>query len=166
MLVLILRLAVLLVVFIPRLAAEKPDVYKGELQLPFDLYTSEGLQLEKGRWEIEVRQQNTRYEFIFNKKNKTVARVGGDTVAEEKLKQLSLGVPLTGTIRLEETPAEEADKEPPSDSSSYLIRLSWRVTLRVLGSPNSNEVILSFRKDGTSEPPSRVIFRLFRSKLK
>jgi hypothetical protein len=147
-------------------AAGSPGVYKGELQLPVDLYTSEGVSLEAAKWEIEVRQENARCEFIFRKKEKIVARIGGETLAEEQLKQIAFGMPLAGTVRLEEAAAKEAGTAVSSDPSSYLMRMSWRLTLRILGPPNGNEVFLVFAKNDASDQPLKVIFRLFRSKPK
>ncbi|HEX2523984.1 MAG TPA: hypothetical protein VHP35_17875, partial [Terriglobia bacterium] len=62
-------------------AAQTAGVYKGELQLPVDLYTSEGILLEKGTFEIEVRQEKGHYALVAIKKDKVLARLRGEMVS-------------------------------------------------------------------------------------
>jgi hypothetical protein len=166
---LVRRVVVLVTLFTAQLAAQTISTYRGELQLPVDLYTSDGVLLEKGKFEIEVRYERD-YALVFAKKDKTLARVGGQTVSGEQLKEVFQGVPLIGTLRLETPepsgPAKETGNETPSNPSPYLRKFSWQVTLRAFEAPNKNDVVLVFRKNGTAEPPTTVAFRLFSNKPK
>jgi hypothetical protein len=149
-------------------AAQTAGVYKGELQLPVDLYTSEGILLEKGTFEIEVRQEKGHYALVAIKKDKVLARLRGEMVSEDESLQVSRGMPLTGTLRLEEASegAKETANESAANPSPYLSRLSWRVTLRVFEAPNKNDVVFVFRNNRSAEPSTTVTFRLFRNKPK
>jgi hypothetical protein len=164
-----LKLAVVLLAFSrAQVAAGVNGPYKCELQLPVDLYTSDGVLLEKGKFGIEVRQEKDHYLLAVVSKDKVLARVRGETVSEDESKQVSVGMPLVGTLRLEEPsePAKETTSQSASNPTSYLPRLSWRVTLRVFETPNQNDVVLLFRKIETAESPVAVVFRLFKTRPK
>lgn len=165
-----LALMILLSVFREPLAAET-SAYRGELPLPIDLYSSDGILLEKGKFEVEVRYERDHYALaIAKKEGKPLTKVGGQTVSREQLKEVQQGVPLFGTLRLESPQpsgaAKEAGNETSSNPSPYLPRFSWQVTLRAFEVPNKDEVVFLFRNNGSVEPPTTVVFRLFRNKPK
>jgi hypothetical protein len=81
------------------LAAETTGTYKGELALPVDLYSSDGVLLEKGKFEIEVRNEKGNYALIFARKDKTLARVGGRTVSGDQLQEVFQGMQVHFALR-------------------------------------------------------------------
>ena len=155
------------------LAAEITTTYKGDLALPVDLYSSDGILLEKGKFEIEVRYERDQYLLVLAKKedkpltkqDKQSAKVIGETVSSEQLKAVLQGLPLFGTLRLDSAQPTESVKENEKPANPPLLpNLSWEVTLRAFEVPNKDEVVFVFRKN--AEPPTTVVFRLFRNKPK
>src|SRR5690349_1909614 len=58
-------LCLLLISSLPMRAAETPS-YKGLMRIPVDLVTPEGVPLEKGQYELEVKFEGTGYVLSFS----------------------------------------------------------------------------------------------------
>ena len=171
-------LAGLMIVFsvlLGPLAAEVTTTYKGELPLPEDLYSSDGILLKKGKFEVEVRYERGHYVLVLaekgdklvTKEDKPSAKVGGEAVSGEQSRAFMKGVPLFGTVRLESAqPSEPAKENETPSNPTPLPKFSWEVTLRAFEVSNKDEVAFVFRKNGSAQPPTTVVFRLFRNKPK
>jgi hypothetical protein len=167
-------LIILLSITVEPLTAEVTSSYKGELPLPEDLYSSDGILLKKGKFEVEVRYETGHYVLVLaekgdkplTKEDKRSTKVGGETVSGEQLKSFMKGVPLFGTVRLESAqPEPEKENDTPSNPTP-LPKFSWEVTLRAFEVSNKNEVVFVFLKNGSVQPSTTVVFRLFRNNPK
>jgi hypothetical protein len=108
------------------LAASGALVYQGEVALPLELYTPAGKRLEARKYQIEVRQDGSRYQLAFLDHDKPVDSVQGRSPSGEKI----FTVPIVGTVVL--WPANAKDKqEPKSKLSPYLTNISWQAVLRL-----------------------------------
>jgi hypothetical protein len=119
------------------LAAAGAPAYRGEVALPLELYTPAGRRLEARKYQIEIRQDETRYRLVFLDNDKPVDSVPGRAPSGEKI----FTVPIVGTVVL--WPANTSEKqEPKSKLSPYLTNISWQAVLRVYRSRENsgNEV--------------------------
>jgi hypothetical protein len=116
------------------MAAANAPAYRGEVTLPMDLYTPSGTHLEARKYQIEIRQEGSRYQLAFVDKDKAVDTVPGRSPNAENV----FTVPITGVVVL--WPPEPAEKpEPKSKLSPYLTNISWQAVLRVYRSHQSSD---------------------------
>jgi hypothetical protein len=139
--------------------------YKSDFQLPVDLYTADGVLLRKGRFDLEVGSENGHYLLFFRDKNKTIARLSGQTAGKglEESKESSPSVPLVGTtLLLPDTPKEKG-KGTTATVAPHLPNLSWKATLRAYKSsdPSDKTVRFIFHEKQDSGHETRVHFTLF-----
>ena len=57
--------------------------YKGEIELPTTLYTGDGIELEKGRFEIEIRSEKGLNFLVFLRKGELISLVNGKAMGAE-----------------------------------------------------------------------------------
>jgi hypothetical protein len=161
--------ALLAILFPIQTLAQSVVSYKSDIQLPVDMYTGDGVLLQKGHFDLEVRSEGGHYSLLFLDKNKTIARLNGQTVGKglEESKDLCPCIPLLGTtLLLPNTPIEKG-KGTAAAVAPRLPNLSWKATLRVYKSPNPSdkEVRFIFQEKENSGQQIRVHFRLFLKKL-
>jgi hypothetical protein len=138
--------------------------YKSDIKLPVDMYTADGVRLGKGHFDLEVRSEKGHYSLLFLDKNKTVARLSGETVGKglEDSKESCPSVPLVGTtLLLPNTPTEKG-KSTAATIAPHLPNLSWKATLRVYKSadPSDKTVRFIFQEKHDSGQETRVHFGL------
>ena len=78
------------------LSAQAPSSLKVVMRLPVDLYTADGIRLEKGQYEIEVRREKGQYQLAFISGGKAKALVTGRPSTEDAIAS-SATIPLVGT---------------------------------------------------------------------
>src|SRR5437867_9463697 len=78
------------------LFAQAPSSPKVLMRLPVDLYTADGIQLEKGQYGIEVRREKGQYELAFISEGKVKALVSGRPSTQDAIAS-SATIPLVGT---------------------------------------------------------------------
>jgi hypothetical protein len=138
------------------LLAEPVPVYRGEVDLPGEVFTADGASITRGKHPLEVRMQGDRYTLVVAGPEKQSASLEGVPFTG-----LDWFVrPVVGTILLwsaKEPPAEESR----SKLSPYLTNVDWRATLRLYRSTDpQNEELRAVLADG----PKRIQFTLFSSK--
>jgi hypothetical protein len=157
-----LGLALLLTLAPTQTLAQSVASYQGDIQLPVDLYTSDGVRLAQGRFDLEVRSDDGHYSLLFLDKTKTVARLSGQTVSKgpEDSKQSCPCVPLVGTTLL--WPNKPTEKGKTTAAAPHLPYLSWKATLRVYKStdPSDKTVRFAFQEKQDSGQEIRVQFSL------
>lgn len=144
--------------------AETKLRYTGELRLPLDLFTKEGVLLETGKFSLEVRLEQTHASLLFLKQEKVVASALAQATTDKPDPVATpVGIPILGTIHL--TPIGSSDKEAEGKPapSEYLPSFSWSASLRVYKSedpenPEVNFVFLERDSDGKLLRRNFVLF--------
>jgi hypothetical protein len=151
-----MQFAVILPLFL-YFAAPAP-VYRGEVDLPEEVFAPDGKSIPAGKHALEVRTEGGRYTLV-------IAGPEKQTVTLEGLPFSELGAfvqPLVGVVLLWPA-AEPTAEEARSKLSPYLTKVDWRATLRIYRSSNAqDEELRAVLADG----PKRFQFTLFRSKPK
>jgi hypothetical protein len=107
--------------------------YWGELTLPLSLYTPDGVQLQSGKFGIQIRTDKGRQFLAFLQGNHVVTVVSG-TALQDRLGSGKLpDVPLIGTVYLY---APDILREPKEEKATvtfaeHLRSRPWKAALRV-----------------------------------
>jgi len=143
-----------------------PNSYKGEVELPFDLYTKDHVLVSAGHCSLEVRYQNAAYSLILSHRNKAEAltEVIGGRMERPKFSESHYTIPIVGTIlmRASTIVVKQSVEISPPRIAPALPRLDWKATLRLYKSsdPSENEILLLFETQSTSQKRDLVGFRL------
>lgn len=145
---------------------DSPNSYKGEVELPVDLYTKDHVLVSAGHCDLEVRYQNEAYSLLLSHRNKTEVptEVNGTRMeAWHKLSESDQIIPVVGTILMRaSTTKQEAGKRSPKIAPA-LSGLDWKATLRMYSSSDLSrkEILLLFQTESTNQKRDLVSFRLF-----
>ena len=145
---------------------ETPTSYKGEVELPVDLYTKDHVLFSAGHCDLEVRYRNEVYSLLLSPRNKTEApiEVSGTRMEGHKLSESDQIIPVVGTILMRaSTTMQEANKPLPPQIAPALSRLDWKATLRMYRSSDlsGKEIVLLFQTESANQKRDLVSFRLF-----
>jgi hypothetical protein len=143
--------------------------YRGELELGTTVYTGDGIELRKGKFEIEIRSEKGRRFLVFLRGGDVIALVNGASANNEGKDKKRPDVPLTGTIYLY---PPEIPREPQKEEAStvtfaeHLRGRPWKAALRVYGDPShlNNEVDCVLEEETKPGQWSRTQFNLFLKK--
>ena len=139
--------------------------YRGELELPTSLYTGDGIQLEKGKFQIEIRSEKGRYFLVFLRSGELISLVNGRSPnAEEISKHPDL--PMIGTVYLSPpgTPGgPEKEERSTVTFTEHLRSRPWKAALRAyrFPDPQSREVDFTLQEESKPGEWSRTDFKLF-----
>src|SRR5712691_3796253 len=127
------------------LFAQAPSSPKVLMRLPVDLYTADGIRLEKGQYEIEVRREKGQYQLAFISRGKAKALVSGRPSAQDAIAS-SATIPLVGTHYLgsQGEQAMKAGNRPYSKTgrSQYEEQeRDWKDTLRAYKTADDSEAL-------------------------
>lgn len=153
-----------LLVFVVCLFAQVSSSLKVLLRLPVDLYTVDGVRVEKGEYEIEVRREQGQYQLAFISDGKAKTFVSGRLSAQD-------AVASPATIRLVGThylapPRERVvkDGERPyskTGRSQYEEQeRDWKHTLRLYKTPDDSEALFVVQEKQEQGKWNRIEFRL------
>jgi hypothetical protein len=139
---------------------------KGELELPASLYTGEGIQLAKGKFEVEVRSEKEHKFLVFLRNGEIVALVNGQRIGAEEKASKPPDLPLIGTVYLHPPkPSQVQEKEEKSTVTfaEHLRSRPWNAALRAYRyiDPQSREVDFVLEEESKPGQWSRTDFRLF-----
>jgi hypothetical protein len=143
--------------------------YRGELELDTTVYTGDGIELKKGKFEIEIRSEKGHQFLVFLRGGDVIALVNGESADNEAKDKKRPDMPLTGTVYLY---PPEIPREPPKEEASsvtfaeHLRGRPWKATLRVYGDPSSpnHEVDCVLEQEMKPGQWSRTQFNLFLKK--
>jgi hypothetical protein len=143
--------------------------YRGELELDTTVYTGDGIELKKGKFEIEIRSEKGHQFLVFLRGGNVIALVNGGSADNEGKEKKRPDVPLTGTIYLY---PPEIPREPQKEEAStvtfaeHLRSRPWKAALRVYGDPShlNNEVDCVLEEETKPGQWSRTQFNLFLKK--
>jgi hypothetical protein len=146
--------------------AEMSVAYTGDVDLPVTLYTGDGIQLEKGRYEIEIRSEKGLNFLAFLRKGELVSLVNGQPIGAQVKANKLPDQPMVGTVYLYAPRAQQdAEKvEKPSVTfAEHLRNRPWRAALRVYNysDPQNLEVDFILEEKNASGEWSRTDFKLF-----
>ena len=144
--------------------AETTPSYKGLMRLPIDLYTADGIRLEKGRYELEVRRDRGHPELVFLVNGKVNAIANGRVPQGDPF-QLPATRPLVGThyLRSSAEPVRTAQERQYSKTGRAQYEeesRDWKASLRVYRAPDSSDVFFVFWERQRSGRWTRVDFGL------
>jgi len=162
-------LPISLILFAGLTHAQLTTSYLGQLDLPSTLYTGDGVQLEKGRYQIEIRTEKGRHFLVFMRDGEIVSLVNEKPHAAGEEANKRPDVAMIGTVYLH-PPAppkvREHEEKATVTFAEHLKSRPWKAALRVyrFSVAQSNEV--DFELDEEIKPGewSRADFGLFLKK--
>ena len=168
-------LTVFLLLYSRPLYAQMLTSYRGELELPAPLYTGDGIRLDEGKFQVEVRSEKASHFLVFLRNGEAVAVVNGQSTATVDKVGKDPEMPFIGTVYLypAKTPARESQnvkKRDPGKAekqnfqfTEHLRSRPWKAALRAYGhsEPKSNEIHFVFQKETQPGEWSRTDFKLF-----
>jgi hypothetical protein len=157
-------LAVIYLVGSRAIAAPAVERYTGTMTLPIDLFTREGIKLEKRDYQIEVASDGTHWTLSFLPEGKDRVVVKGQIPAGDMF--LGPAIPLVGThyMRSSSEPLKTAQERQFSKTGlpQYAEQeRDWKATLRVYKSSSEpGEVLFIFQVRSAGSQPTRADFKL------
>ena len=149
------------------LLAQMATSYQGKIELPVDLYSGDGILLEKGKFDVEVRSEKGHYFLVFFRSGKILALVNGRSPAREA-KESPATIPVVGTVFLRSTAepirTEEERHYVKTGRPQYAEETrDWKATLRVYRAtkPTSKDVYFIFEERADHGEWTRTEFTLF-----
>jgi len=161
----VLRGSTIFLLLIPSLSAKaaEPLSYKCLMRIPIDLVTAEGVRLEKGKYELEIKPEAAgNYVLSFSSDGHIKAVVKSVQQSDEALS--SAVIPMTGTHYLHTSDellltGEERRFSKTGRAQYEEENRDWKATLRVYKArPDTAFFIVQVR--GTHRQWSHVSFRL------
>jgi len=154
--------------FVGSACAQMSVAYKGEIELPVSLWTGDGVQLEKGKFEIEIRSEKGFNFLAFLRKGKIISLVNGQAMGAEVKADKFPDQPMVGTVYLYAATPHEPEKDEKSSVTfvEHLRSRPWRAALRVYNysDPQNREVDFILDEESTPGQWSRTNFKLFLKK--
>jgi hypothetical protein len=144
-------------------AAEAPS-YKGLMRIPIDLMTADGVRLEKGPYELEIRSETTGYLLSFSSGGHVKAVVKPAPSSDTILSTASSPVVGTHYLRPSTEPLLTGEERRFSKTGRTQYEeetREWRATLRVYKAP-PDSVFFVFQSKGSHRRWERVTFKLSR----
>lgn len=160
----------LALLLISSLSGQEAASYVTRLHLPRDLYTANGVTLEKGNYDLQLRIEDGHCSLTFLNEERTVAVVAGSP--HEKGASEEWVVPVLGTLFLRSTSVpigtdEERHYSETGQAQYEYEKRNWKTTLRVYRSVRSDEkeIRFVFRQIGDDGEQTRNVFVLFLDRL-
>jgi hypothetical protein len=147
---------------------------KGELDLPTTVYTGDGItgdgiQLDRGKFEVEIRSEKEHKFLAFLRNGEIVSLVNGQGMNAEVKANRFPDLPLIGTVYLHPPkPAQVQEKEEKSTVTfaEHLRSRPWNAALRAYRhvDPQIREVDFVLEEESRPGEWSRTDFKLFLAK--
>jgi len=156
--------AVLCLVGSRGIAAPAVERYTGTMTLPIDLFTREGIKLEKRKYQIEIASDGTHWTLSFLPEGKDRVVVKGEIAVGDLF--LGRAIPLLGThyMRSSSEPLKTAQERQFSKTGlpQYAEQgRDWKATIRVYkNSSEPGEVLFIFQVRNPGSQPIRADFKL------
>jgi hypothetical protein len=143
------------------LGAAAPPSYKGVLTIPVDLYSADGTQIPKGRYDVEIRSENAAYTLSFVQEGKRIALVKQRAAGSTS----SASIPLIGTqfLRSSADPVQTAQERQFSKTGlpQYAEQTrDWKATLRSYRTADHSEAVFVLQERKSGGAWGRVEFPL------
>lgn len=154
------------------LRSQVAPLYTGQVELPISLYTAEKVELEKGKYDLEIRTSQSGYVLAFLSDGKVLASVNAQSAVSGNSE-----VPLVGTIYLYPGKSSDAASEKHNggahgvDNKDFVLAeflqiRPWNASMRVYKcrNPVDAAVYFIFQRKAGSSAYSTTEFKLFRTK--
>jgi len=141
--------------------AEIPS-YKGVMRIPIDLMTADGVRLEKGPYELEVKLEAAGYLLSFSSGGHVKAVVRPASSSDTTLSSASSPVIGTHYLRPSTEPLLTGEERRFSKTGRTQYEeetREWRATLRVYKAP-ADTVFFVFQSKGSHRQWNHVSFKL------
>ena len=140
-----------------------------QLYLPMDLYTGEGVRIEKGSYNLELHFEKGHHSLVFLRGERIIAVVNG--LPHQKQASQTWVVPVVGTLFFRPTAIpigtdEERHYSKTGQAQYEYEPRDWKATMRVFQSVDSGnkEILFVLQKTGETGEPTRNNFLLFLDK--
>jgi len=145
-----------------RVMAEEQPSYKGLMRIPIDLVTADGVRLDKGQYELEVKPQTDGCILSFFSGGHLIAVA--KPVPESDATLASASIPVVGTHYLrssnEPTLTGEERRFSKTGRTQYEEETrDWKATLRVYKAP-PDTIFFVFQSRGAHRQWNRLNFKL------
>jgi hypothetical protein len=146
------------------LAAQAPISYSGPMTLPADLYATDGIRLEKGAYQVEVKLQKDGGSLAFLADYKVKAVVNGQTPRGDPA-VMPATTPLMGALYLHSSTdpvltAQERQFSKTGRTQYEEETREWKAVLRSYQASDGPEVYFVFQVREARGQWKRVDFRL------
>lgn len=161
-------LPISLILFAALTQAQMSTSYEGQLDLPSTIYTGNGVPLEKGRFQVEIRSEKGRHFLAFIRDGKTDSVVNEQSRGGEEAAQRP-DLPMIGTVYLH-PPAPPTvrgmEEKATVTFAEHLKSRPWKAALRVyrFSTPQNSEVDFVLEEELQPGTWSRSVFELFLKK--
>ena len=144
-----------------------PPSYQGKMQLPVSLRTAEGTYLEKGRYLLEVKQEDGHHVLVFFVGEQARAQVSETSAEASEIRAAE--IPVVGTHYMRSTadpiaPAQERQFSKTGMPRYQEEKRDWKATLRVYRSAADETVFFIFYERRERGQWEKAHFKLFLSK--
>ncbi|MSO23438.1 MAG: hypothetical protein EXQ58_09335 [Acidobacteria bacterium] len=152
------------------IAATAVERYTGVMKLPIDLFTPEGVRIEKRKYEIEVKSDRGQWTLSFVSEGKDSLAVKGAIAVGDPF-ILPAMIPLVGThhMRSSSEPLKTAQERQFSKTGlpQYAEQeRDWKATLRVYrSSSDPGQVFFIFQVRGADGQVTRADFKVYSEAL-
>lgn len=142
---------------------------KGEIDLPVSLYTGDGIQLVKGRFDIEIRSEKGLDFLVFLQKGEIISLVNGQSIGGHVMADNLPDQPMLGTVYLYSVGTSHEPEKDEKSSVTFMEHLKnrpWKAALRVYrySAPQNREVAFILEEESKPGEWSRTDFKLFLKK--
>ena len=138
-------------------AEELTTRYEGQIRLPLDLHTTDGIAVQRGNLGIEVRLEKGHHLLLFFRDGAMIAAVNGQPVPQDRDEVDA--IPLVGTVSLSPVDPPLGPEQTAKDNPEEPKVKEWEAALRVYGVPKIVQFVFFKRKRGRSQW-SRIVFKL------
>ncbi len=149
-------------------APQKPaPSFSNLIRIPVDLYSPQGVRLEKGQYNIEVKQDDGQYTLLFLQNDQTKLTIKGELLKDGAIEPPTT-VPLIGTQYLRSSDDPVGTEAERHFSKSGLPRYEeemrpWKAALRVYPLTDQKTVLWLFEEKLPAGKWSHVEFKLYLS---
>lgn len=156
------HLAFLLFTASPYLIAAEPPSYKGLMRIPIDLVTADGVRLQRGQYQLELKLEPGGYVLSFSSEGRVKA-VAKPLPASDAA-STSATIPLVGThyLRPSTEPVLTGEERRFSRTGKTQYEeetRDWKATLRVYKNP-AKAVFFIFQRRESSRHWDHIVFKL------
>jgi hypothetical protein len=146
-------------------AQKAPPSFKASIRLPVDLYSKDGTHVEKGQYDVIVKQENSQYSLVLLQKDQPKITIAGSAAADSADDHNSLR-PLIGTqyLRSSEDPVgTEAERHFSKTGLPQYQEENrdWKASLRVYATSDGKDALWIFEQRLPGYQWSHIKFKLY-----
>lgn len=140
------------------------QTYHGEIRLPVDLLTSNGVLVKSGKFDVQILLQPGEFSLLFLEGKKIIAKIPEHKLPNaENLNNTHQTLPLVGTLLLTSSKSLEKQNVEDKKQDPYIPKFDWRATLRAYRSAtfDNSEIIFNLQHRDDSGKLSKINFKMY-----